>query len=146
MRAHDPGISTAQGEVSSGVLVLTTGFAPTDIQALLPASFPRHDVWGQAEFEAARPLLLALAPGLWEAVAPGDTVYLRGGTYLMNEGQIAKREQIFAYVTLLDKSGAPGKRITYRAYPGEQPVFDYSAVKPANHRVHAFRVTGSWLH
>ena len=81
-----------------------------------------------------------------EAVAPGDTVYLRGGTYLVNEGQIAKRERIFACVTLLDKSGTPGKRITYRAYPGERPVFDYSAVKPANHRVHAFRVTGSWLH
>lgn len=77
LRAHDPGISTAQGEVSSGVLVLTTGFAPTDIQALLPASFPRHDVWGQAEFEAARPLLLALAPGLWEAVAPGARLPVR---------------------------------------------------------------------
>lgn len=77
LRAHDPGISTAQGEVSSGALVLTTGFAPTDIQALLPASFPRHDVWGQAEFEAARPLLLALAPGLWETVAPGARLPVR---------------------------------------------------------------------
>jgi len=77
LRAHDPGISTAQGEWSGGALVLTTGFAPVDIQTLLPASFPRHDVWGQAEFEAARPLLLALAPSLWELVVSGTRVPVR---------------------------------------------------------------------
>ncbi len=81
-----------------------------------------------------------------EAVAPGDTVFLRGGRYVMREDQIARQERIFAYVTLLDKSGRPDQRIRYAAYPGEQPVFDYAGVKPAGHRVHAFRVTGSWLH
>ena len=80
------------------------------------------------------------------AVAPGDTVFIRGGTYVMSETQITKRERVFAYVTLLDKSGTPEKRIRYHAYRGERPVFDYSKVKPAGHRVHAFRVTGSWLH
>lgn len=80
------------------------------------------------------------------AVAPGDTVFIRGGTYAMTEAQIAKRERIFAYVTLLDRSGTPDKRINYFAYRGERPVFDFSRVKPAGHRVHAFRVTGSWLH
>lgn len=74
LRAHDPGISTAQGELNPGALVLTTGFAPTDIQTLLPASFPRADVWGQIEFEAARPLLLALAPGLWDVAWSGAKV------------------------------------------------------------------------
>lgn len=74
LRAHDPGISTAQGELTPGALVLTTGFAPTDIQTLLPASFPRADVWGQIEFEAARPLLLALAPGLWDVAWSGAKV------------------------------------------------------------------------
>lgn len=81
-----------------------------------------------------------------QAVAPGDTVYVRGGTYRLTEAHIARKERIFAYVTLLDRSGAPGRRITYQAYPGERPIFDFSAVKPAGHRVHAFRVTGSWLH
>lgn len=80
------------------------------------------------------------------AAAPGDTVLVRGGTYALREDQIAHRERIFAYVTLLDKSGEPGRPITYQAFPGERPVFDLSAVKPAGHRVHAFRVTGSWLH
>jgi hypothetical protein len=80
------------------------------------------------------------------AAAPGDTVWLRGGTYAMREAHIARRERIYAYVTLLDKSGAEGRPIKYWAYPGERPVFDFTAVKPAGHRVHAFRVTGSWLH
>jgi hydrogenase/urease accessory protein HupE len=91
-RAHDPGISTAQGDLRSGLLVLTTGFAPTDIETLLPASLPRSPTWGQAEFEAARGHLLALAPGLWEVrlgekvlpvrevgveLLPGDNVSFR---------------------------------------------------------------------
>ncbi len=81
-----------------------------------------------------------------QAVAPGDTVFLRGGTYRMTEEQIAKRKSIFACITLLDKSGEPGKPITYRAYKDEKPVFDCSAVKPAGMRIDAFFVSGSWLH
>jgi hypothetical protein len=80
------------------------------------------------------------------AVGPGDIVWIRGGTYHMTVAQIARHERIFAYVTLLDKSGAPGRPITYSAYRDEQPVFDFTAVKPPRERVHAFRVTGSWLH
>jgi hypothetical protein len=79
-------------------------------------------------------------------VNPGDTVYLRGGTYHITEAQIARSERNYACVTYLDKSGAPGKYIHYWAYPNEKPVFDYAAVKPANLRVAAFYVTGSWIH
>jgi hypothetical protein len=79
-------------------------------------------------------------------IQPGDTVYLRGGTYHMTEEQIAHKERIYACVTFLDKSGEPGKYIHYWAYPGEKPVFDYAAIKPAGQRVAAFYVTGSWLH
>ena len=81
-----------------------------------------------------------------QQVTPGDTVFMRGGTYHLSEALIAGREGIYACVTLLEKSGAPGKRINYWAYPGEQPVFDLSQVKPAGLRVTAFRVNGSWLH
>lgn len=81
-----------------------------------------------------------------QAAAPGDTVWIRGGTYRLTEAQIARKERIWAYVMLLDKSGTPERQIHYRACPGEQPVFDLSAVKPARCRVHAFRITGSWLH
>ena len=80
------------------------------------------------------------------AAAPGDTVWVRGGVYRMREAQIVKHEGPYAYVTHLDRSGEPGRPIRYWAWPGEQPVFDFSAVKPAGRRVTAFRVDGSWLH
>lgn len=81
-----------------------------------------------------------------EAVLPGDTVFVRGGKYVMNENQIARVQRIWAYVHDLRKSGEPGKRIHYFAYPNEKPVFDFSGVKPANKRIMAFNVTGSWIH
>lgn len=79
-------------------------------------------------------------------VSAGDTVYIRGGIYHMNPGQIARIERIYACVTFLDKSGKKGRYILYSAYPGERPVFDYSEIRPENFRVAAFYVTGSWLH
>lgn len=79
-------------------------------------------------------------------VLPGDTVYIRGGKYMMQESQIADHSRIQAYVILLNKSGAENKPIHYWAYPGEKPVFDFTNVKPAGYRVHAFEVMGSWLH
>lgn len=66
LRAHDPGLSSVQGEWKADGFTLTTGFAPMDIEALLPPDAPRAPQWGQAEFEAVRPLLLRLAPQLWE--------------------------------------------------------------------------------
>lgn len=79
-------------------------------------------------------------------VGPGDTVYIRGGTYRMRESQIARRHRIWAYVHTLDRSGTPGARINYHAYPNETPVFDLSDVKPPGLRVTAFFVTASWIH
>ena len=81
-----------------------------------------------------------------QAAAPGDVVWIRGGTYAMTEAQIARRERPYAYVTLFEKSGAPDRPIRYWAYPGERPVFDFRDVKPAGLRVTAFRVNASWLH
>lgn len=81
-----------------------------------------------------------------KAAEPGDTVFIRGGTYHMTEAQIARRKGIFADITYLNKSGRPGKPITYRACENERPVFDCAAVKPEGARVDAFYVTGSWLH
>jgi hypothetical protein len=80
-----------------------------------------------------------------DAAAPGDTVFIRGGIYPMKETQIAQSKGIFAYLIFLNKSGTPGKRIQYWAYPGEKPIFDCSAVKPPQ-RVDAFYVSASWIH
>jgi hypothetical protein len=82
-----------------------------------------------------------------EAVVAGDTVYVRGGIYMMTEEMIAATSSnIWAFVTHLNKSGSAGKRINYWAYPGERPIFNYQNVKPLNLRVHAFQVTGSYIH
>jgi hypothetical protein len=81
-----------------------------------------------------------------KAAAPGDTVFIRGGNYLMREDQIATKTRLHAYVTHIEKSGTPGARIHYWAFPGERPVFDFSNVKPAGLRVSAFYVPGSWNH
>ena len=81
-----------------------------------------------------------------KAAEPGDTVFLRGGTYVLTEANVSRRVGIYDCVTFLDKSGRPGSPIRYQAYEGERPVFDLSRVKPAGRRVTAFRVEGSWLH
>lgn len=80
-----------------------------------------------------------------QSANPGDTVFIRGGTYAMKESHIARTRGIFARVIVLDKSGTAEKPITYRAYENEKPDFDFSAVKPAGKRVSAFYVSGDWL-
>lgn len=67
MRAHDPGISTAEGVVSPGVVELKTGFAPTDVEWLLPPALRTGERWTETEFAAAERDLLRIAPKWWEA-------------------------------------------------------------------------------
>ncbi len=81
-----------------------------------------------------------------DAVEPGDTVYIRGGTYKMPSKQIARFEGVFARVVCLDKSGLPDRRIHYRAFEDEKPVFDFSDVKPRDYRVYAISIPASWIH
>jgi hypothetical protein len=117
---------------------------------LLLASAANAATWyvapdGDDQARGDKPHPFASVQRAQAAAAPGDTVILRGGTYAMKESMIARRERIWAHVTYLDKSGKPGKPITYRAETGEKPVFDLSAIKPAGMRVHAFQVEGSYL-
>ena len=81
-----------------------------------------------------------------EWVNPGDTVYIRGGIYPMEESQIAHNHAIWSYVTHHTKSGTAGATIKYWAYPDETPVFKYHTIKPQGKRVIAFMVSGSWIH
>ncbi|WP_340012968.1 DUF1565 domain-containing protein [Paenibacillus sp. FSL K6-1318] len=66
------------------------------------------------------------------AASSGDTVYIRGGVY--DDFEIARIDNTYNYVHDITKSG-----ITYEAYPGERPVFDFKNV-PTNLRVAAFFV------
>ncbi len=68
----------------------------------------------------------------------GDTVYLRGGTYLLNNANLTATNNPWAIVNNITKS-----RISYVAFPGERPVFDFSSVQPPGYRVTAFLVTAS---
>jgi hypothetical protein len=82
-----------------------------------------------------------------QAVAqPGDTVYFRGGTYTYthaNSNCSSKTADVDAIT--LNKSGTAGSPINYFAYPGEDPVFDFSKVTN-DCRIKGFDVTGSYLH
>ena len=72
------------------------------------------------------------------AAASGDTVYLRGGTYHLDNSNLTATNNPWAIVNNMTKSG-----ISYLAYPGELPVFDFSNVKPVGYRVTAFLVTAN---
>lgn len=120
---------------------------------LLVASFPAHaTVFYVAPDGNDR--ASGVSPGTpWQTVQraqqsaqAGDTVYFRGGRYVVTSGvnRCATRTDTVNAV-ILDKSGGEGKPIRYWAYPGETPVFDFSAMKH-DCRVKGFDVTGSWLH
>ena len=75
------------------------------------------------------------------AASSGDTVWLRGGTYFLNNSHLTATNAPWAIVNNLTKSG-----ISYLAWPVELPVFDFNNVKPevgASNRVTAFLVTAS---
>lgn len=62
----------------------------------------------------------------------GDTVYLRGGTY--SSFTIAGSDSNYNFVHNITKSG-----ITYAAYSGETPIFNFSSITTAK-RVAAFHI------
>jgi hypothetical protein len=75
------------------------------------------------------------------AASSGDTVYLRGGTYYLSYANVTATNSPWVIVNNITKSG-----ISYIAYPGELPVFDFSNVLPPianSNRVTAFLVTAS---
>ncbi|YCM46548.1 right-handed parallel beta-helix repeat-containing protein [Verrucomicrobiaceae bacterium 227] len=81
-----------------------------------------------------------------DQTSPGDTVFIRGGTYKIQENQTASMRRGIARVIYLHKSGETGKPVTYSNYRDEQPILDFSGVKPDKQRVYAFSVSASWIH
>jgi Pel9A-like, right handed beta helix region len=74
------------------------------------------------------------------AASSGDTIYVRGGNYFLSNSNITATNSSGPYniVNNLTKSG-----VSYLAYPGERPVFDFSNVQPVTNRVTAFLVSAS---
>lgn len=67
----------------------------------------------------------------------GDTVWLRGGTYHLDNSHLTMTNSPWVVVINITNNG-----ISYLNYPGELPVFDFSAVAPDPpiYRVTAFQV------
>jgi len=72
------------------------------------------------------------------AASFGDTVFLRGGTYYLDNSNFTATNNPWAIINNINKSG-----ISYLAYPGELPVFDFSRTDPSTNRETAFLVTAS---
>lgn len=53
-------------------------------------------------------------------LAPGDTIYVRGGTYVLSTKVSPGSSKV----------GADGNPIKLWAYPGEKPIFDFSGLTP----------------
>jgi len=102
---------------------------------------------GKDDQSGTREFPLASIQKAQEYASPGDTVYIRGGEYILTEENISRVHQnLFACISFLDKSGTPGNPIKYWAYPGENPVFDHSAVIPADKRNVGIYVTADYIH
>jgi hypothetical protein len=71
------------------------------------------------------------------AAAPGDTVFVRGGTYSFTTGTVG---------VAFTKAGQTGNPIRYFAYPGETPIFDLSGITNPSGRVTGFDVNTSYVH
>jgi hydrogenase/urease accessory protein HupE len=73
-RAHDPGISTVQGQVRADRIELVAGFAPADAQQFVPVETRTTNRRMTAEeFNTVRTQLEIVASQLWEARAGGAT-------------------------------------------------------------------------
>jgi Right handed beta helix region len=81
-----------------------------------------------------------------QALAPGDSLLIRGGTYLITRGvnSCASMTDTVNAITL-NRSGEPGKPIQYQAYQDEVPVFDFSQMTD-NCRVKGFNIVADWIH
>jgi parallel beta-helix repeat protein len=125
----------AFNRVYSGLMSLARRETPPRAARVIPRpprGVPRHQHLyvapdGQTGASGSReePLRLDVALSARSPARPGDTIWLRGGTY---HG---------AFVSAL--SGEPGSPITVRQYPGERAVID-TFPSPAN----ALTVMGAW--
>ncbi len=85
------------------------------------------------------------------AAAAGDTVYFRGGTYKYTDATSTCNGSTSASIAAvaLSKSGTSGNPISYVAYPGENPVFDFSGITDTskyNCRQIGVNVLADWLY
>ena len=79
---------------------------------------------------------LATIAGAQTVASANDVVYLRGGTYYLDNSNITATNSPRAIVNNITKNN-----ISYLAYPGELPIFNFTNVQPPGLRVTAFHVS-----
>ena len=90
---------------------------------------------------------MATLPAAYAKMNGGDTLYFRAGTYKITDAQVMKQESLYAYVFALEKAGTAAHRTCFMGYPGERPVFDFSALQlDGRHRFAAFYLGADYLH
>lgn len=90
---------------------------------------------------------LATLPAAYRLTEGGDTVCFRGGTYNVTDNQVMKIKGVYAFVFALEKAGTAEHRTCYMGYPGERPVFDFSALMlDGKHRFAAFYLGADYVH
>lgn len=85
------------------------------------------------------------------SASAGDTVYFRGGTYKYTEATATCGGSTSASIAavVLTKSGTSGKPISYVAFEGEKPSFDFSGITNKdkyNCRQIGVHVQADWLY
>ena len=89
---------------------------------------------------------LATLPAAYRLTEGGDTVCFRGGTYNVTDSQVMKIKGVYAFVFALEKAGTAEHRTCYMGYPGERPVFDFSALMlDGKHRFAAFYLGADYV-
>jgi MYXO-CTERM domain-containing protein len=79
------------------------------------------------------------------AMEAGDTAHFRGGTYAYTSGtSTCSSETATINAVQLNKSGSAGKPLSYVAYAGEKPIFDFAGIDDSC-RITGIRVTASYV-
>ncbi len=117
--------------------------APMSIGAKVVFVSPTGD--DKAEGTILHPL--ATLPEAHARIQSGDTVYFRGGTYHVDDAQIMRVSRNYCLVFSLTKGGSSKGHTCFMGYPGERPVFDFSALYyDGRHRFAAFSLDADYLH
>ena len=89
----------------------------------------------------------ATLPVAYKAIGGGDTICVRDGVYKVDDSQVMEKDRGYAYVFALEKAGTAGRRTCIMGYPGERPVFDFSALMlDGKWRFGAFYLGADYLH
>lgn len=90
---------------------------------------------------------MATLPAAYQLMNGGDTLCFRGGIFHVGDEQVMKTDRNYAYVFALEKAGSAERRTCVMGYPGERPVFNFSALQlDGRHRFAAFYLGADYLH